>query len=515
MFDLGAFAVVTISPFVVSAVSFPPSWTSVQSACQSEGQIIRNEKATPRLSLRQLIWICLGTITVVFVVSTACSVLGRVNVARAMNQLSEHMLPAQEQVAALGKTYVDQETGQRGFMLTADQAFLEPYAAGKAGSDRLVAELRASTAGDGGASRRLNAVAAAAEDWVTQAAEPQIAARRAGSITPDQLETMTLSGKRLFDQLRARLSALEARTGELIAQQVDRVHTAQRWANIAQGTAALLPLGVVITSLWLLHRVLTRPVDGVLADVTAVAEGDYDRAIRSTGLREVAVLADAAETMRDNLRTRTTRLLDTERRDEQARIAADIHDRTIQRVFALGLELTSAGQRRSPDLTPFVDETDRIIDDLRKIVFNLNLAEANPADDAVGLCSAIIDVVENSVSVLGFTPDLEFDGPVDKGTAQHATRTEILAVLRESLSNIARHAQASAASIRLTATDDQLRLTVRHNGIDATTVDPSGNGSPEIHRRAQEFGGYATIRKAGDNGGTIVEWVIPLASDAE
>jgi CHASE3 domain sensor protein len=170
-------------------------------------------------------------------------VLGRVNVARAMNQLGEHMLPAQEQVAALGKTYVDQETGQRGFMLTADQAFLEPYAAGKAGSDRLVAELRASMAGDGEASRRLNAVVAAAENWVTQAAEPQIAARRAGSIPPDQLEAMTLSGKRLFDQLRARLSALEARTGELIAQQVDRVHTAQRWANIAQGTAAVLLLG--------------------------------------------------------------------------------------------------------------------------------------------------------------------------------------------------------------------------------------------------------------------------------
>jgi CHASE3 domain sensor protein len=109
--------------------------------------MIRGEKATPRLSLRQLIWMCLGTITVVFVVSTAFSVLGRAIVARAMDQLSDHMLPAQEQVAALSKAYVDQETGQRGFMLTADQAFLEPYAAGKTGADRLVAELHASLAG--------------------------------------------------------------------------------------------------------------------------------------------------------------------------------------------------------------------------------------------------------------------------------------------------------------------------------------------------------------------------------
>lgn len=477
--------------------------------------MIRSEKAMPRLSLRQLIWICLGAISVVFIASTAFSVLGRVNVTRAMDQLSQHMLPAQEQVAALSKAYVDQETGQRGFMLTADQGFLQPYSAGKTAADRLVAELHASLAGDAEADRRLNAVVVAAQDWVTQAAEPQIAARRAGSIPPDQLEAMTLSGKRLFDQLRARLSALEARTGELIAQQLNRVHAAQGLANIAQGAAALLLLVVVITSVWLLHRVVTRPVNSVLRDVTAVAEGDYDRAIRSAGLREVALLADAAETMRSNLRISTTRLLDAERRDEQARIAADLHERTIQRVFALGLGLTSAAQRRSPDLTPFVDETDRIIAELRGIVFNLDSATANPADDAGGLCNAISDVVEDSVSALGFTPDLEFVGPIDKSTTRRALRTEILAVLCESLTNIARHAQASAATIRVTATDDQLRLIVRDNGIRVAVVDPSWDARRNIHSRAQELGGYATIRNADDNGGTIVEWAIPLASGAE
>jgi len=477
--------------------------------------MVRGEKATAMLSLRQLIWICLGTVTVVFLVSTAFSMLGRVSVARAMEQLNTHMLPAQEQVAALSTAYVDQETGQRGFMLTADQAFLEPYTAGKTGADRLVAELHAGLAGDDEASRRLNAVVVAAQDWVTQAAEPQIAARRAGSVPPDQLEAMTLSGKRLFDQLRARLSALEARTGELIAQQLDRVHAAQRLANVAQGTAGLLLVVVVIMSVWLLHRVLTRPVNSVLHDVTAVAEGDYGRAIRSAGLREIALLADAAETMRDNLRTNTTRLLDAERRDEQARIAAELHDRTIQRVFALGLDLTSAAQRRSPDLTPFVYETDRIIADLQRIVFNLNLAIANHSDDVVDLCNAIIKVVEDSLPALGFAPDLEFDGPINETTTQRAVRTEILAVLRESLSNVARHGQASAATIRLTASDDQLRLTMRDNGTEATDVDPSGDWRQHIHSRAQRLGGHATIRNAGDYGGTIVEWAIPLASDAD
>jgi len=469
-----------------------------------------DEKAAPRLSLRQLIWICLGAITMALIISTAFSMLERGYVTQAMVRLSRRVLPAQEQVAALNTAYVDQETGQRGFMLTADQAFLTPYNAGKAQADRLVAQIRATLAGDDEANRRLDAVVVAGTNWMTQAAEPQIAARRAGSIPPDQLESMTLSGKRLFDEVRGQLSALGARAGELIAQQLRRVHAAQRMANIVQGAAAFLLLAVVITAVWLLHRFLTRPVNSVLHDVTAVAEGDYDRAIRSAGLREVAVLADAAETMRDNLRANTTLLLDAERRDEQARIAADLHDRTIQRVFGLGLELTSAAQRRSPDLTRLVHETDRIIADLRRIVFNLNVA-ANPSDDAVGLCNAIIKVVEDSATDLGFTPDLEFSGPIDDRAPLGAARTETLAVLNESLTNIGRHAQASAATIHVATLDSQLRLIVRDNGIGSSAVDPGDDLRRDIQYRAKQFGGHGTIRTAGDDGGTIVEWVIPLA----
>ncbi len=474
----------------------------------------RDEKAAPRLSLRQLIWICLSAITMVFIVSTAFSIVGRVYVAQAMDRLSQRMLPAQAEVAALSKTYVDQETGQRGFMLTANQAFLEPYTAGKGRANQLVLVLHAALAGDAEASQAVEAVVVAAANWTTQAAEPQINVRLAGAIPPVELEAMTMSGKRLFDELRAKLSVLYARTGELIAEQLGRVHAAQRLANIAQGAAALLLLTVVITAVWLLHRFLKRPVESVLHDVTAVADGDYDRAIRSAGLREVAVLAHAAETMRDNLRADTKLLLDAERRDEQARIAADLHNRTIQRVFRLGLDLTSAAQRRSPDLRPFVDETDRIIADLRGIVFNLNLA-ANPSDDAVGMCAAIIKVVEDRVTDLGFTPDLEFSGPIDERVPQGVARTETLAALTESLSNIGRHAQASAATIHVAALDNQLCLTVRDNGIAVTAADPGGELRRDIQQRAEQLGGYGTIRNAGEDGGTIVEWVIPLASNRD
>ena len=93
---------------------------------------MRGERAMPSRSLRQLIWICLGAITVVFVVSVASSVIARGAVTRAMDQLDEHLLPAQERVTALGKAYVDEETGQRGFMLTGNQVSLSRTSRGKA-----------------------------------------------------------------------------------------------------------------------------------------------------------------------------------------------------------------------------------------------------------------------------------------------------------------------------------------------------------------------------------------------
>ena len=123
--------------------------------------------------------------------------------------------------------------------------------------------------------------------------------------------------------------------------------------------------------------------------------------------------------------------------------------------------------------------------------------------------------LEDSSTDLGFTPDLEFSGPIDERAPQGVARTETLAVLDESLTNIGRHAQASAATIHVATLDSQLRLIVRDNGIGSTAVDASDNLLRDIQHRAKQLGGSGTVRNAGDDGGTIVEWVIPLASDRD
>ena len=289
------------------------------------------EKVT-KLSLRQLIWICVGMITAVFVVSMSIFLAARFAVADAVHELSGRALPAQDDAAALSGAYVDQETGLRGFMLTGDPSLLDPYNQGRAEADRLVANLRKNLAGDVEGSQLLSAVVAAAADWTAQAAEPEIAARRAGPVTPAQLESMTGTGKRLFDALRTQLAALQARTGQLIDAQLDRVNSAQLVANIAQGIGSFLLFAVVGATVWLSRRLLTRPFNSVLGDVTAVANGAYDRPIRVMGPREVAVLAGAAETMRDNMNVANASLADQAAVSEKARRSKEIQAHLLTEV---------------------------------------------------------------------------------------------------------------------------------------------------------------------------------------
>lgn len=291
----------------------------------------RTEKVT-KLSLQQLIWWCVGMFTFAYVLSMGVSLGGRFTVADAVQQLSTRMLPAQDDVAALGRAYVDQETGLRGFMLTGNPTFLEPYSQGSADADRLVTVLRSNLAGDIEGSQQLTAVVAAATAWTAQAAEPQIAARRAGTITPTQLESMTASGKPLFDALRAQLKTLQARAGQLIDAQLARVNSAQRLANVAQGVGSTLLFAAVGATIWLSRRLLTRPFTGVLSDVTAVADGAWDKPIRTMGPREVAALAGAAETMRANLHVANEQLSDQAAVSEKARRSKEIQAHLLTEV---------------------------------------------------------------------------------------------------------------------------------------------------------------------------------------
>lgn len=469
---------------------------------------------TARVSLRTLLWLAIGILVTLFAVSAAFAVYGRLAVRAAVDDLSEQLLPAQRAVAELTTSYVNQETGQRGYALTGEPQFLEPYDAGRRDAAALHTRLDTLLAEDAAAQEALQTTVEAAETWRIRAAEPEISARRDSASEPDRIQATTGTGKELFDDLRARIAALSARTDILVTEQVERVHSAQALANITTVVACVLAVVMVVTAVYLTRRLLTRPIDHLLADISAVAGGDYVREIDTDGPREVAIIAGTVDTMRTSLLTKNQQLMAAERAsardDEQSRMAADLHDVILQRVFGLGLALTSLGFRQprlSAELDPLIDETDSIVRGLRAVIFDLTQSTAAVrSGDAGSLSAAVSEIVENSAAALGFTPDFCVEGPVDRYSDGEAG-PELQAALREVLSNVARHAQASVCSVRVTADEDGLVLTVSDNGTGIAAGAAHGHGLTNIRSRAERLSGHTAFRDLGP--GTEIEWEVP------
>ena len=127
--------------------------------------------------------------------------------------------------------------------------------------------------------------------------------------------------------------------------------------------------------------------------------------------------------------------------EDRTRIAEDLHDLVIQRLFAVGLGLQGLAMRVGSDaarerLSSFIDDLDGTIRAIRQTIFSLQ----EPETGATGLRGEALRVVTEAASALGFEPELTFEGPLDS-TVPEKSVPEVLAVLREALSNVARHAQ--------------------------------------------------------------------------
>jgi signal transduction histidine kinase len=109
--------------------------------------------------------------------------------------------------------------------------------------------------------------------------------------------------------------------------------------------------------------------------------------------------------------------------------------------------------------------------------------------------------------VLGFTPNVRILGPVDT-TVSSSLADQVLAVLREALSNIARHAIADQAEVDIAASPTELVLTVTDNGT-GLSPDRSESGLRNARRRASAQGGTLEL-EPGDPSGTIFRWRVPV-----
>jgi len=194
---------------------------------------------------------------------------------------------------------------------------------------------------------------------------------------------------------------------------------------------------------------------------------------------------------------------------ERERIARDLHDTVIQRLFAVGLSLEATGRRPTAEMQDRISQAVSDIDDtIRSIRSSIFSLEAR-AEDPAGLRSRVLDVVAEATPSLGFEPAVRFEGPVDTLAGVEIT-DNVVAVLRESLSNVARHAQATAADVTVSATDD-IMLVVEDNGIgSAAFAREGGHGVANLQERARMLGGYASVTGREPHG-TRVEWRVPAS----
>jgi two-component system sensor histidine kinase DevS len=270
-------------------------------------------------------------------------------------------------------------------------------------------------------------------------------------------------------------------------QRVDRL----RLAGVDDaGTALILPL---------------RTADAV-AGVVVVLRHERSVPFSAEQLDMMAAFADQAA-LAWQLATSQRRMHELDMVTDRDRIARDLHDHVIQRLFAVGLALQGTIPRaRSPEiqqrLSDAVDDLQAIIGEIRTTIFDLH-----GASSAVTRLRQRLDNAVAQFAGSGLHTTVGFVGPlsvVDAALADHAE-----AVVSEAVSNVVRHAHATTLTVQVKV-EDELCIEVLDNGCGIPEV-ITGSGLTNLRRRAEEADGtFSTESPPG--GGTLLRWCAPLVS---
>jgi signal transduction histidine kinase len=196
---------------------------------------------------------------------------------------------------------------------------------------------------------------------------------------------------------------------------------------------------------------------------------------------------------------------------ERDRIARDLHDTVIQNLYATGLGLQAAQRAHSDPavvqarITRAIESIDSTVKEIRATIFAL---QDVPSSDR-GARARLLGVADEMASLLGFPPRLRLDGPIDTAVGSDLLE-QVVPVLRESLTNVAKHARASRVAVRVEVLDGRLELEVVDDGVGLPeALRPNGMGVGNILERAELLGGEATLSSVA-GGGVRVLWRVPL-----
>jgi signal transduction histidine kinase len=197
--------------------------------------------------------------------------------------------------------------------------------------------------------------------------------------------------------------------------------------------------------------------------------------------------------------------------DERGRIARDLHDHVIQRLFGTGLAMQSLATSipaHAEALLEQVDAIDAAISEIRTAIFTLS--QRGRADSG-SLRHRVMDTANEVAAGMGSPPRLSFSGPVDL-LIRDEFADDVVAVIRESLSNVVRHASASAVEVEVRTDGETVLVTVDDDGVGVPDTPLRASGTSNLDDRATARGGSFTLTRR-EEGGTRARWVAGIPSN--
>lgn len=425
--------------------------------------------ASPPSLRRRLAWLFVlsGLVVVAAAIAAAISM---VSLTDDKHDLVHRIDPAKLLVSEMLAGYLDQETGVRGYVLTGQTLFLQPYDSGQATETTADAQLGRLVAGQRSAEQKLVVIRARAFAWQNVYARPAVAAVARGDHTFASPTELT-AGQKLFDSLRSSVTSMQS---ELTAE--SRTATSDLSGSTEQLVIVLIvSLFVILLDgavIWAaLRRLVISPLAEVAVDTRTVTSGDLSHTVGRNGSREIAALAADIEAMRMKIVAEVTEARRSNEDLEQfAYVASHDLQEPLRKIisFCELLEKRYGGQlddRADQYIAFAVDGAKRmqvLINDLLAFSRIGRTAETfGPVDLATSVESALRNlsraVEDADASVL-----VEGDLPTVKGD-----RTLLGTLMQNLIANALKFRGADRPEVRIaaTASDDEWILSVTDNGI--------------------------------------------------
>lgn len=457
--------------------------------------MLRSSSLRPLVVSRSSMAILLGLTLFVLLAAVGFATVASVDRAgRAREQARAALVSSTRLLAAV----VDIETGQRGYVLSGDPGYLEPYTDALQRYPALLAQLHRDVAGIAPAEPSLVGLDALVEQRVAIARDA-VAIRRTAGADAARRAMEVHHGRDLTQALRRRIAHLDAQLEATIARWDAQASRVQREARWTAGGLALLGTLVILASIVVLEREHARRARAELALQEANARLEVRVGERTAELEQA----------RRQLQT-FARRLDRQVEGERRRLAREVHDQLGQVFTALKLTLSHAAARHPQAAEPLgqaIALLDEGVITARRIASELR----PPLLDDLGLAAAIEHRGQRFQDETGVACEVDV---VDAEGLNAEQSLQLFRIVQESLTNVARHAAASKVRIEGCVDGMQYRLGVADNGRGMAEPRPSSLGMLSILERTLLSGGVLTVDSVPGQG-TRIEVRLPLQAQGE